>query len=351
MARETTLKRQFRRFFIPAIVINALAIMVILGIGQCLLIRAAEQQQFENIRNEFSRLTAIYTAQLQTIAASLSGNRKIQNAFLSTNSAEEKRVLWDETGDVLKALARRFNHPSMVFMSGTHLLFRAGEEPGALTIYAEAPVIATDGTKAGRIQVVLPMASLFAQIRRDIPKSDIVFVTPTPVGNAPAAAGANIDQVTPDYASSNTLKRYVMTHLAVLDRGNSGIVPLPGGQIDQVFTIDLRNADDKPIGTAVIGYDMTATIYTAAVVLVICLFTTVLIFLITGLGLNLFIDRRIRNPVMALSSRIRAISFGQNLQEAIIPIASDEIGGVQLAAERLRKTLVNLLRHINDAVR
>jgi hypothetical protein len=50
-----------------------------------------------------------------------------------------------------------------------------------------------------------------------------------------------------------------------------------------------------------------------------------------------------------LAQRLRAISLGERLEQSLEQTETNEIGILQTAAERLRKTLLNMLSHIKKS--
>ncbi len=61
-----------------------------------------------------------------------------------------------------------------------------------------------------------------------------------------------------------------------------------------------------------------------------------------------FVNRSVVNPILDLSTRTEEVSLGKNLQETIEHRKNDEIGHLASAINRLRISLVKILKKMND---
>jgi HAMP domain-containing protein len=62
------------------------------------------------------------------------------------------------------------------------------------------------------------------------------------------------------------------------------------------------------------------------------------------IGIWLFMDRFVVNPIVRLSIKAEEISLGKNLEESVGIKQNDEIGALANAIERLRMSMVRILK-------
>ena len=375
MARENTLTREFLRHFIPAVLINAVLVLGILALGQYLLIRQAEDQELSAIRNEFHQLTAVYAQQVLGDASALAGNPGVMSAFATAPSASQRAQLGAESDSLYRALKAQYGHAVVVFIANQHVLYRANKPAffgdhiiprpdisqviktglpvanlGLLklvgySVSGVAPVLSSDGSTIGIAQVSLPIASLYGRILHDIPGSRIAVLIHQD-GTSDNPQGKMVGNNAFSYVSSPDFQEYIDKHPHVLQADYSGIARFKDGEFYHLFVIPLTGYDKKPLGLAVFGYNVTNTLRIAAITLGASLILSALVFLLIGLDLKRFVERRILAPVVELAKRLRAISLGERLEQAVEQSETNEIGILQTAAERLRKTLLNMLGHL-----
>ena len=70
--------------------------------------------------------------------------------------------------------------------------------------------------------------------------------------------------------------------------------------------------------------------------------------LIALLGTWIFLDRSVVTPIVQLSNRTVDISLGKNIEEGIVTKSTDEVGSLAQAIERLRVSIVKMLRRRNN---
>lgn len=66
--------------------------------------------------------------------------------------------------------------------------------------------------------------------------------------------------------------------------------------------------------------------------------------LLALLGTWIFLDRSVVTPIVQLSNRTVDISLGKNIEEGIVAKSKDEVGSLAQAIERLRVSIVKMLR-------
>ncbi|MHB1581140.1 MAG: hypothetical protein ACYCQM_10640 [Acidithiobacillus sp.] len=376
MARENTLTREFLRHFIPAVLLNAVLVLGILALGQYLLIRQAEDQELSAIHNEFHQLTAVYAQQVLGAASALAGNPGVVAAFATAPSASQRTQLGAESDSLYRALKAQYGHAIVVFIANQHVLYRANKptfygdhilprpdiseviktglpvaDLGLLKIVGYsvngvAPVLSNNGNAIGVAQVSLPIASLYGRILHDIPGSRIAILIHHGVTPSNKFQGKAVGDNVFSYVSSPDFQEYIAKHPNVLHANYTGIAMFKNGEFYHLFVIPLTGYDKKPLGLAVFGYNVTNTLRIAAITLGASLALSALVFLLIGLNLKHFVERRILAPVVELARRLRAISLGERLEQSVKQTETNEIGVLQTAAERLRKTLLNMLSHI-----
>lgn len=376
MARENTLTREFLRHFIPAVLLNAVLVLGILALGQYLLIRQAENQELSAIHNEFHQLTAVYAQQVLGAASALAGNPGVVAAFATAPSASQRTQLGAESDSLYRALKAQYGHAIVVFIANQHVLYRANKptfygdhilprpdisevmktglpvaDLGLLKIVGYsvngvAPVLSNNGNAIGVAQVSLPIASLYGRILHDIPGSRIAILIHHGVTPSNKFQGKAVGDNVFSYVSSPDFQEYIAKHPNVLHANYTGIAMFKNGEFYHLFVIPLTGYDKKPLGLAVFGYNVTNTLRIAAITLGASLALSALVFLLIGLNLKHFVERRILAPVVELARRLRAISLGERLEQSVKQTETNEIGILQTAAERLRKTLLNMLSHI-----
>ena len=376
MARENTLTREFLRHFIPAVLLNAVLVLGILALGQYLLIRQAENQELSAIHNEFHQLTAVYAQQVLGAASALAGNPGVVAAFATAPSASQRTQLGAESDSLYRALKAQYGHAIVVFIANQHVLYRANKptfygdhilprpdiseviktglpvaDLGLLKIVGYsvngvAPVLSNNGNAIGVAQVSLPIASLYGRILHDIPGSRIAILIHHGVTPSNKFQGKAVGDNVFSYVSSPDFQEYIAKHPNVLHANYTGIAMFKNGEFYHLFVIPLTGYDKKPLGLAVFGYNVTNTLRIAAITLGASLALSALVFLLIGLNLKHFVERRILAPVVELARRLRAISLGERLEQSVKQTETNEIGVLQTAAERLRKTLLNMLSHI-----
>lgn len=376
MARENTLTREFLRHFIPAVLLNAVLVLGILALGQYLLIRQAEDQELSAIHNEFHQLTAVYAQQVLGAASALAGNPGVVAAFATAPSASQRTQLGAESDSLYRALKAQYGHAIVVFIANQHVLYRANKptfygdhilprpdiseviktglpvaDLGLLKIVGYsvngvAPVLSNNGNAIGVAQVSLPIASLYGRILHDIPGSRIAILIHHSVTPSNKFQGKAVGDNVFSYVSSPDFQEYIAKHPNVLHANYTGIAMFKNGEFYHLFVIPLTGYDKKPLGLAVFGYNVTNTLRIAAITLGASLALSALVFLLIGLNLKHFVERRILAPVVELARRLRAISLGERLEQSVKQTETNEIGILQTAAERLRKTLLNMLSHI-----
>ena len=376
MARENTLTREFLRHFIPAVLLNAVLVLGILALGQYLLIRQAEDQELSAIHNEFHQLTAVYAQQVLGAASALAGNPGVVAAFATAPSASQRTQLGAESDSLYRALKAQYGHAIVVFIANQHVLYRANKptfygdhilprpdisevmktglpvaDLGLLKIVGYsvngvAPVLSNNGNAIGVAQVSLPIASLYSRILHDIPGSRIAILIHHGVTPSNKFQGKAVGDNVFSYVSSPDFQEYIAKHPNVLHANYTGIAMFKNGEFYHLFVIPLTGYDKKPLGLAVFGYNVTNTLRIAAITLGASLILSALVFLLIGLNLKHFVERRILAPVVVLAKRLRAISLGERLEQPVEQTETNEIGILQTAAERLRKTLLNMLSHI-----
>ncbi|WP_298172003.1 hypothetical protein [Acidithiobacillus sp.] len=376
MARENTLTREFLRHFIPAVLLNAVLVLGILALGQYLLIRQAENQELSAIHNEFHQLTAVYAQQVLGAASALAGNPGVVAAFATAPSASQRTQLGAESDSLYRALKAQYGHAIVVFIANQHVLYRANKptfygdhilprpdisevmktglpvaDLGLLKIVGYsvngvAPVLSNNGNAIGVAQVSLPIASLYGRILHDIPGSRIAILIHHGVTPSNKFQGKAVGDNVFSYVSSPDFQEYIAKHPNVLHANYTSIAMFKNGEFYHLFVIPLTGYDKKPLGLAVFGYNVTNTLRIAAITLGASLALSALVFLLIGLNLKHFVERRILAPVVELARRLRAISLGERLEQSVKQTETNEIGILQTAAERLRKTLLNMLSHI-----
>ena len=376
MSRENTLTREFLRHFIPAVLLNAVLVLGILALGQYLLIRQAGDQELSAMRNEFHQLTAVYAQQVLGAASALAGNPGVVTAFATAPSASQRTQLGAESDSMYRALEAQYGHAIVVFIANQHVLYRANKPtffgdhilprpdisevmktglPVAdlallqivgYSVNGVAPVLSNDGSAIGVAQVSLPTASLYGRILHDIPGSRIAILIHHGVTPSNKFQGKAVGDNIFSYVSSPDFQEYIAKHPNVLHANYTGIAMFKNGEFYHLFVIPLTGYDKKPLGLAVFGYNVTNTLRIAAITLGASLILSALVFLLIGLNLKHFVERRILAPVVVLAKRLRAISLGERLEQPVEQTETNEIGILQTAAERLRKTLLNMLSHI-----
>ncbi|MHB8237122.1 MAG: cache domain-containing protein [Acidithiobacillus ferrivorans] len=376
MARENTLTREFLRHFIPAVLLNAVLVLGILALGQYLLIRQAEDQELSAIRNEFHQLTAGYAQQVLGAASALAGNPGVMAAFATAPSASQRTQLGAESDSLYRVLKSQYGQAVVVFIANQHVLYRANKPAffgdhiiprpdisqviktglpvanlGLLklvgySVSGVAPVLSSDGSALGVAQVSLPIASLYGRILHDIPGSGIAILIHHSATSSHNVHEKMLGNNVVSYVSSPDLQEYIAQHPHMLHANYTGIARLKDGEFYHLFVMPLTGYDKKPLGLAVFGYNVTNTLRIAAITLGASLILSALVFLLIGLNLKRFIERRILAPVVELAKRLRAISLGERLEQSLEQTETNEIGILQTAAERLRKTLLNMLSHI-----
>ena len=119
----------------------------------------------------------------------------------------------------------------------------------------------------------------------------------------------------------------------------------PKDQVD-IYGVDSGyNLDIGKINYAIVVYipmkqAMTTAWKSAAVLFGIgagCL-------LLALLGTWVFLDRSVVTPIVQLSNRTVDISLGKNIEEGIVVKSKDEVGSLAQAIERLRVSIVKMLR-------
>jgi len=376
MAVEKSLRRDFRRLFLPAALINALLILVVIGGGQYLFVRQTENQSIQRIKAQFNTLAAIDRDQVLMLAKALAANSAVQSAFEMTPSPAQRQSLKSGSASLVGALEHQFGRAAVVFIANRHVLYRSNDPtlygdtsvPGSgidhalatrkpvtdfglmktgYAISGVAPVLSSTGAPLGVAQVTLPLATLFKVIVANAPGSIAGTVIRAPQGVPAQIQGTRIGDNVLNYASSPALRSYIRTHPDSLTRAIS-TARLAQGRIYRLVTIPIDGTSGKPLGVAIFGNDMTNTLQTGISVVAISLITSVLVFVAVSLLLLRFVGQRIVNPLSMLSGRIRSISRGERLGEVVQATESNEIGSLQGSAERLRKTLSKLVRHLTD---
>ena len=66
--------------------------------------------------------------------------------------------------------------------------------------------------------------------------------------------------------------------------------------------------------------------------------------LVALLGIWFFLDKGVVGPIVHLCDRAEEISLGKNLEESIVATSKDEIGSLTKAVERLRVSMVRMLK-------
>ena len=66
--------------------------------------------------------------------------------------------------------------------------------------------------------------------------------------------------------------------------------------------------------------------------------------LVALIGIWLFMDRFVVNPIVRLSVKAEEISLGKNMEESVSIKQNDEIGALAIAIERLRMSMVRILK-------
>ena len=368
--------REFLRHFIPAVLLNAVLVLGILALGQYLLIRQAGDQELSAMRNEFHQLTAVYAQQVLGAASALAGNPGVVTAFATAPSASQRTQLGAESDSMYRALEAQYGHAIVVFIANQHVLYRANKPtffgdhilprpdisevmktglPVAdlallqivgYSVNGVAPVLSNDGSAIGVAQVSLPTASLYGRILHDIPGSRIAILIHHGVTPSNKFQGKAVGDNIFSYVSSPDFQEYIAKHPNVLHANYTGIAMFKNGEFYHLFVIPLTGYDKKPLGLAVFGYNVTNTLRIAAITLGASLILSALVFLLIGLNLKHFVERRILAPVVVLAKRLRAISLGERLEQSVEQTETNEISILQTAAERLRKTLLNMLSHI-----
>ncbi|HQT88804.1 MAG TPA: cache domain-containing protein [Acidiphilium sp.] len=378
--RGLMLRAEFIRFLIPAMLLNALVILFIGGVGQYLIIQQAEHQQVVSVRNEFDRLRQVYAGQAVAEASALAANPNIVEAFAMPPSSQQRTLLALQSRSVWQALQHQYGRAIVVFIQNHHVLFRANKphlygdrtiprpdikavlksgQPvsdfGLMKIgYAisgVAPVFSANNTPVGTAQVSLPVTTIFRTIVKDIPGSVVAVLIQKPPGAKAAAGSPPVAIVGPDevkFTNSPALNRFLRRHPSDIDPRFSDTTSIGSGKTYQLFVLPLVDFSGKVFGTAVFGVNVSGILHTAYTIFGLSVFFSLIIFIGVGLNLRSFVNRRILIPLGMLTERVRAISFGEKLEEPVVQTEFNEIGILQVAAERLRKTLINLVRHIGS---
>ncbi|GAA5264973.1 methyl-accepting chemotaxis protein III, ribose and galactose sensor receptor [Acidiphilium sp. MT5] len=383
--RGLMLRAEFIRFLIPAMLLNALVILFIGGVGQYLIIQRAEQQQVVNVRNEFDRLREVYAGQAVAEASALAANPNIIEAFAMPPSKQQRTLLALQSRSVWKALQHQYGRAIVVFIQDHHVLFRANKphvygdrtiarpdihavlksgQPvsdfGLMKIgYAisgVAPVLSASNVPVGTAQISLPVTAIFRTIIQDIPGSVVSVLIQEPPGfKAAGGKAATHDLPLPmvgpyqeKFTNSPALTRFLQRHPSDIDPRFSATTSIGTGKSYQLFVLPLKDFSGKMFGSVVFGVDVSGILQTAYTIFGLSLFFSLVIFVGVGLNLRNFVNRRILTPLGLLTERVRAISFGEKLEEPVLQTEFNELGILQVAAERLRKTLINLVRHIGS---
>jgi hypothetical protein len=376
--RGLTLRAEFIRFLIPAMLLNAMVILFIGGVGQYLIIQRAEHQQVVNVRNEFDRLREVYAGQAVAEASALAANPNIVEAFAMPPSKQQRTLLALQSRSVWKALQHQYGRAIVVFIQAHHVLFRANKphlygdrtiarpdiravlksghplsDFGLMKIgYAisgVAPVLSATNVPVGTAQISLPVTEIFRTIVHDIPGSVVsVLIKQPPDTKATSATATKIGAYQVKFSNSTALTQFLQHHPSDIDPRFSATSSIGTGETYQLFVLPLKDFSGKIFGSVVFGVDVSGILQTAYTIFGLSLFFSLIIFVGVGLNLRNFVNRRILIPLSLLTERVRAISFGEKLEEPVLQSEFNEIGILQVAAERLRKTLINLVRHIGS---
>ncbi len=374
--RGLTLRAEFIRFLIPAMLLNALVILFIGAVGQYLIIQRAEQQQVVNVRNEFDRLREVYAGQALAEASALAANPNIVEAFAMPPSKQQRTLLALQSRSVWKALQQQYGRAIVVFIQDHHVLFRANKphlygdttiaRPDIRTVLKSgqpvsdfglmkigyaisgvAPVLSASNVPVGTAQISLPVTAIFRTIIQDIPGSVVSVLIQEPPNTK--EAGPKAPMIGPyqvKFTNSPSLTQFLQHHPSDIDPRFSTTTSIGTGKSYQLFVLPLKDFTGKMFGSVVFGVDVSGILQTAYTIFGLSLFFSLIIFIGVGLNLRNFVNRRILTPLSLLTERVRAISFGEKLEEPVVQTEFNELGVLQVAAERLRKTLINLVRHI-----
>ncbi len=371
--RGLMLRAEFIRFLIPAMLLNAMVILFIGGVGQYLIIQRAEHQQLVSVQDEFNRLRAVYAGQALADARALAGNPNIQQAFAMPPSSQQRSLLALQSQSVWAALQKQYGKAIVVFIQSKHVLYRAnkphvygdktlarpdiravlrsghalsdfGRMKIGYAISGVAPVMAAGNQPLGTAQVSLPVTTIFRTIVKDIPGSVVAVLIHQPPGKS---GGVMIGGESVKYSNAPVLERFLQAHPHDGAPGFAGTASLGNGDDYRLFVLPLTDFSGKIFGTAVFGVDVSGILQTAYTIFGLSVLFSMIIFIGVGLNLRSFVNRRILIPLGMLTERVRAISFGEKLEEPVAQTEFNEIGILQVGAERLRKTLINLVRHVS----
>ena len=371
--RGLMLRAEFIRFLIPAMLLNAMVILFIGGVGQYLIIQRAEHQQLVSVQDEFDRLRSVYAGQALAEARALAGNPNIQQAFAMPPSSQQRSLLALQSRSVWKALQKQYGKAIVVFIQNHHVLYRAnkphvygdktlarpdiqavlrsghalsdfGRMKIGYAISGVAPVIGANNQPLGTAQISLPVTTIFRTIVKDIPGSVVAVLIHQPPGKS---GGVVIGGEGVKYSNAPVLERYLQAHPRDGAPGFAGTASLGNGRDYRLFVLPLTDFSGNIFGTAVFGVDVSGILQTAYTIFGLSVLFSLIIFIGVGLNLRSFVNRRILIPLGMLTERVRAISFGEKLEEPVAQTEFNEIGILQVGAERLRKTLINLVRHVS----
>lgn len=376
---KSALTRSFLKRYVPLFALNALIILSIIGASQYILIKYYDQDKMALVRNEFTEMQTLYGRQALSMAQTLAQNPEIIRAFQMAPSAEQRAVFTRQAGDIYETLRAEYKRPLINFHGQDQVLYRLSKrdmfgdslprrphlfhalrtgEPGAsleilklgFAMNGLAPVIAptaTGNAVFGVVQVSLPFSELYKKIRNNIPGSQIAVLVETKrtAAQVEKTEGKQLGRMTLAHASTPALESYVSGHAETLSDGYTGYTRLEG-QLYRIFVQKIPGFQGNSVGLLVFGYNVDDVVRYTMIAVGASLAFVILSFLVIGWVLERFVERKIIDPVTGLAVRVRDISMGKQLEQAIHETESNEIGTIQAAAERLRKTLLNMLKHI-----
>lgn len=376
---QSALTRSFLKRYIPLFVLNALAILAIVGISQYVLVKYFDQDKMQVAMNEFGEMQRLYGEQALGIARTLAHNPDVIQAFQMPASDQQRAILDAQSKGIFQSLKKKYSHPIVVFIKPDQVLFRApnpkffgdkpikrphmihviqsGEAGAALetlkvgfAMNGVAPVIsaAPEGnTVLGVAQVSLPISELYKKVRDDIPGSQIaVLIDTQKIGKLKKLIkGEHLGNYILADASTPGLAAFLRTHSNVMKEGYEGYARVDN-QIYRLIVRKIPGYGGSSVGLLVFSYDVSSIVRYTLIAVGASLLFVILSFLIIGWVLERFVEHKIISPVTALAGRVRDISMGKQLERAINQTENNEIGTIQSSAERLRKTLLNMLKHV-----
>lgn len=376
---KSALTRSFLKRYIPLIVLNAIIILAIVTISQYVLVKYYDKDKMQLASNEFREMQALYGEQALAMAKTLANDPEIVQAFQMPSSDQQRALLAGQSQGIFQSLKEKYQQPIIVYIKPDEVIFRApkpklfGDKPIArphlkhvlqsgqgsaslelikagFAMNGVAPVIASTpqgDSVLGVAQVSLPFNELYGKIRENIPGSQIAIL----MNNARTSAvkdqikGQQVGNFIIGHSSTPSLEKYLEQNPQIMQEGYKGYARL-GDETYRLMVQKIPGFQGDSVGLMVFAYNVSDVIRYALMAVGISLLFVIFSFLVVGWILERFVERRIIDPVADLSKQVMDISMGKHLEKSIQQTENNEIGTIQSSTERLRKTLLNMLKHV-----